>query len=283
MNKNMQEANNTEINRRTARRMQETIENRDEVMAYISKLYKYGGPTIASGQCLLCGGDYMTYDNGMMTSARGAGIPMDPEALAEMVMSGAFSKVFDPSDINAADFGKRFSAIAGAMDMQRGFMDAARYHRHEHEDRGLAEYVSAQDPEKTEAVIIRDGDDIRAASLANIPEDKKDDIFANMRECDYDGFNPGRRDIQAMIRKTMNPETQNRSGAYAKMQEKYAASGGNEARSLEDIRNDKSMTPMEKMRAMGQSMDSAQQEEARKAAEFEEYAPQIPGAGRYAD
>lgn len=236
---------------KVARRMQEIIENKEEVAKC---LFRYMGPAIVTPQCMLCGGDYMVFGNGALTSARGAQIPISAEELVSFIDGGHLSHVFDPTDINSSDFAERMNTILEAMNLQSKYQDAPVYYQFVHEDCALAAYESGT-PDRI-AGVLRVGTHFALHNGIS----KKDDMFKDSKECTYEEFNPGGKEIQDELEKTVNQETQNKSSKYQEMKQMYQQNGENRVPSVGEISQDKSLSAKDRLNAMKEAQEQMQEQ-----------------------
>lgn len=270
-----------ELLRRVARRRQERAETLKEMA---NLLYKYNGPSLISNGCALCHGDYMMANSathGLETS-RNVHLDASPARILEMIDSGSLSKVFDPDDLNADNFGKRMDYIMDVIGVQSHYHDAPIYFKDDEHDTGLAMYVAEHDVEE-----FRNAEDKISAytdlcgntefCIEKTPTTYKlhkgvEDVdwgnITSIRECSYEEFNPGSAEIREVIA-GLNTERQNVNTARAKLMEMYQANGNTEITnaseviSTDDINkvlSDKSISSAEALMQARAMMDMQQQQ-----------------------
>ena len=257
--------------RRVARQRQEMVETKREIAR---SLYKYNARTLSHENTVLMTGDYMMFDNesgkGVLVSSRGAAIAISAEELADMVNDGAISKVFNPDDLNAPDFESKIDNVLTQINIQSQFEDASIYKvipnvDKNEEEKGLAFYVSVQDPQKIDAVVVKSDDKFTMMSYDDF---KETDSEADAIQCTYARFNPGAVEMKEQLAK-MNGERENKQNAYSKLIEEYTQNGGNYVKEPGEIAQDSNLTAKERLDAVKQATE-AQQEQVMQQAQIAE-------------
>lgn len=238
---------------KVARQRQEMVESKREIAQC---LYRYTGPTLFGQGCALLAGDYMQLKDNCLCSTRQTQIPMSSEQLAEMIDDGVITKVFNPDDINSSDFAARMDEIMLEIQSQSLFQDADLYMINDECNCGLAKYVSEHDPEEVIAYAERVDDKITMRPEVTLSED----VVEPMRECSYDEFNPGGRQMQKQA-DSVNKERENRGNAYAKLREEYLANGGNSVKEPGEILQNKEMSAKDRLTAYRDAQDTIEEQQ----------------------
>lgn len=231
---------------RVARIRQEIVENKHELA---SKLYKYSGPSLKGAGCFLGKGDIMIRQNENMFSSRGVMLPVSSEQLVEMLDDKTMSKLFDMDDINADEFDAKLEEVLQEMAVQASYQDASYYMTNDDNSYGLATYVSEQDPDLVIAQVECRNDEFTITPMV-VPEE----VTSQLRECTYNEFNPGARELRIEIANT-NKETTNKGSAYAKLQKEYLANGRNDIKEPGEILKDNKMSAKDKLFACKEAVD----------------------------
>lgn len=277
-----------EIEMRNARAAQERVENIKEIA---KSLYHWNAEMLFSDKCMLLPGDVCICGrNGGLEGSRGAFIPLEPDALADLIDRGALSRVFDPDDLNTPDFESRMAAVLHEFQQQRHFHDASCFYHAPELGGAIAVYdVPGPTPERDTRISVEQCE----GRFELVPGVRHD--VGTMAECTYTEFNPGNADILEELNGT-NPERQNQSGAYERLMAAYQDGGKNdvpeagEARGTdqlvkpEEIAGYDEMSPAEKLKVQSSYLDAkaAHDEEERKKEEEEDsMAPKLPGHRRH--
>lgn len=282
---------------RTARRMLERTENRRDIAAC---LYQYQARTLCGGGGILVPGDYMCDMGGCLVSSRGMAIPMDAAAITEMVDGGALDKLFSMDDLNAPDFSSRFEKVLAEMDVQRHYHDASCYYKNEQAGPGLVGSVAVYDvPEPGTGQRAPVSVESTGGRFAVRPGVRDDLVGAGFRQCTYEEFNPGGRELVMQAEADVNAERQNTGSAYEKLKKDYLANGENEIKesgeveppdkAVQSIPGYDRMSATEKLAAMREATDrydayqKSLQEQAATRENESAWTPTLPGSGRMGD
>lgn len=239
------------------------LERTESVRDIADALYAWNAQMMANDKCVIMPGDCVVHGKGGIESARGTVIAMHPDEIADLIDSGALAKMFDPDDLNAANFSENAHAVFGMISAQRNFADAPHYYCRPELHSAIAVYdVPGPEPDQdTQFSVERAG-----RRFAFAPGVRSD--LGTMRECSYAEFNPANADIMAEVN-GMPPEERNRSAAFDRIQELYLAEGSNdvpeqgEARDPRDEPGFSSLPPMEqlaRMNAYTEQADAARQQ-----------------------
>ena len=240
---------------RASLRRQELVETKHEIA---NALYRYQGPTLVANGCVLLTGDYMLKSDAGLTSSRNVFINMSADELTDRINDGHIAKVFNPDDMNAPDINTRIDEVLADMNLQSKFEDADQYLYNDDQEKGLAIYVkdiadSAAEPTIDAIVECKKG--VVVAKMAS--KDVVDDV-KGAKECTYEEFNPGARDLSMQLDK-LNPETQNSMNAYHKLREEYLANGENDVKEPSEILQDKTLSATEKLKAYTKAQNEKEQ------------------------
>lgn len=262
--------------RKAARRMQERFENMGDIA---DALYLWNAQMLAGSGCVMMPGDVCACWNGGIASSRGALISMSADEILDLVDGGALSKVFNPDDMNAPDFGDRMRHIFTKVSDQRAFRDAPHYYQRPELHSAVAVYdVPGPTPKDDTQLSVE-----RAGRRFSFVPGVRDDL-ETMLECTYLQFNPARADIMAEVNGAA-PEMRNRSDIFDRIIQAYQDAGSNgvpEAGDLKDPRDEPgfdALPPMERMTRMNAYTDQADTMRRQKAADQTEIDNDIPMPG----
>lgn len=201
-------------NQRVAKRMQKLIKNKEEISEC---LYRYRGPIMTKDNCMLIPGDYMVKDKDTTITPRGVQLDLGPDEISYFIDNGTLEKVFDNSGLDFMnDFDEKIEDIIREMHLQSTYQDANVYYIDNNKDASLAGYISEQNPDIAIAAVQRTGQKFRIRQAINIVTSMPDAI-----QCDYEHFNPYMLDIQTELKKTINPERQNKTIKFEALKKAY--------------------------------------------------------------
>lgn len=271
---------------RAARRMLERTENKREIAQY---MYKYNSRTLCGGGGFLGMGDIMMGVSGGLVSSRGMAVMMSPEEITALVDGGALDKLFNMDDLNAPDFSKVFGKVAAKIGAQRLYKDAKAYYKSKAP--GLETAIAVYDAPGTEmgAVSVE-----AEGGKAVIRSGVRKDLDTAFRQCSYEEFNPGGRELLLMAAETA-PEKGNKTSAYERLKRDYLQNGENGVNepgavprpedAVKSIPGFEKMSAAEKLSAMREATDrydeyqkALQEQEATRQA-GEAWVPKYPGSG----
>ena len=263
-------------NMRVARRMLERQENIKEIA---QALYQYNARAMASANAILLPGDYMVRSGECMMSSRGAAVQISPEELADLVDGGALSKIFNPDDLNSADFGDKIDDIMSAIGYQAHYHDASCYVARDDLSKVVAVYdlPGAGEVPDMRAYVERSGDEYRLS-------DGVEAESGTMRQCSYEEFNPGGREIVLETQAAGPQETVNKSNAYDQLKETYLDGGENDVPEAgeitrpEDVAGYDKLSPSEKLALQRQYQEQMQAAQEAGAQAQSQWTPSLPRA-----
>lgn len=274
---------------RTARRMLERTENREDL---VRALYEYNARALVGGGGMMLPGDIVCAVPGGIATARGMAVPMSPEELEALVDGGALDRMFRMDDLNAPDFSDRIGAVMKKAGMQMSFRDASAYYAPA--GPGLEESIAVYDVPETGPGDPAHVSVEQSGGTASFRTGVRDDLGTNFRQCTYEEFNPGGRPLLAEAR-SVNAERENAGTAYDKLRESYLQNGENRAPetgevkkpedAVKDIPGYDRMGAAEKLAAMKdatEKYEAYQAQQGREAAERDASAEWTPldGKGR---
>lgn len=210
--------------RLAALRAQERIETREEIAAYI---YAYKGSTMSGGNGLLRQGDYMSLNNSgdRLTSSRGVDIALNTGDLERMIDAGVLDKALRADDLNSPDFRAHVDKMIEQTTRQAKYQDAQAYYSIS-DNTAVAAFVDDVRQVTPTAAIIRNGSEFTMATAEELKSDVTGiakgtvsavgdfaaspfEAISPERECSYEEFNPGGRDIKRELERHSNPEREN--------------------------------------------------------------------------
>lgn len=291
--KTEQERRKETLMKMSALRLQERQESREEIAAHI---YRYKGAAMRGGGALLCPGDYMTLsgDDHFLTSARGAQIGLDTGDLEKLVEAGALDHVFHAADLNSPAFQGKLDAILDRMSAQAEYRDAYAYcpihgNKAGKADKPVPEAAAAmfaKDPLSgmPTAVIIRSGAEFAAAAGTAMRDGISDiaksagEAMAPERQCSYEEFNPGAKDIKAELEKDTNGERESMDEKFKALRDEIMASnsagkGGTDKKPEAEKPEGRKPSAYEELKAAAAEQERAQAERAAQAENEEDLSP----------
>lgn len=242
-------------------RLQERQESREEIAA---RIYQYRGNAMSTGTALLCPGDYMllSSDDHYLVSGRGAQIDnIDIDSLLKMVDSGVLDHVFDAADINSPAFQGKLDKILDNMIDQADYSDGYAYCKIHKRDVGvdyadhnqnksdfadMRNQQNSQDnitcalfaPDKFStptALVLRSGTEFFAEAGNSITDSFKDMFKSvttpdkkidneNIKQCSYQEFNPGMKNISQELKMTVNNDRENSEMKFQEIRDEIVKS-----------------------------------------------------------
>lgn len=279
------------IKQMAALRLQERQESRAEIAAHI---YRYKARAMSGGSSLLCPGDYMMLGGGgeYLISARGAQVDLGFDGLEKLVNAGALDHVFDAADLNSPAFEGKLDKILDEMAAQAEYSDAYGYCSIRGKGKGhdCAIALFAQDmlDNSPTAVVIRSGTEFAAAagsaigdSIADIAKSAGDGM-SPVRQCSYEEFNPGMRDIRQELEKSTNGERENMDIKFKAMRDDVIsanAAGKSNLDARSEERGDKSIKSSDAYAELKAAAEEQERQQAERAAQAENEDDLSPLAG----